>query len=173
MKDALAPFHLQLAGPAARPQGHPDHAFVLDALAIGEYPTPADAVWLRRVAGISTVLSLQDDIDLDRKGLSIESLEAAYAAVGLRFARHPIPDGDGDALRARIDAVVGSLAELLDAGERVYLHCNAGLNRAPTIAIAYIHVARGISLEAACAAIKARRPCVPYMRTLLARYGSG
>ena len=41
--NGLPPLHLQLAGPAARPHGHPDHHFVVDGLAIGEYPTPEDA----------------------------------------------------------------------------------------------------------------------------------
>ena len=169
-RDGLPPLHLQLAGPAARPDGHPDHAFVLEALAIGEYPTPEDADWLRDARAFTAVVNLQDDIDLDRKGLSLRALENAYRRHGLRFIHIPVPDGDGDALRARLDEAVRVVAELIDAGGRVYLHCNAGLNRAPTVAIAYLHVHHGHSLDAACALVKSRRPCVPYMRVLQAHY---
>lgn len=166
------PLHLQLAGPAARPSGHPDHAFVLEHLAIGEYPTPEDAAWLRGAQAISAVVCLQDDIDFDRKGLSLRALERAYADHGIGFHHVPMPDGDAEVLRARLDETVALVAGLLARGERVYLHCNAGLNRAPTVAIAYLHVHRGHTLEAACTFVKARRPCVPYMRTLAEHYGA-
>ena len=58
-------------------------------------------------------------------------------------------------------------------GDRVYLHCNAGMNRAPTVAIAYLHVHHAMSLGAARDSVKQRRHCVPYMRVLEARYRSG
>src|SRR5579862_5211944 len=86
----LPPLHLQLAGPAARPNGHPGHAFVFDQLAVGEYPTPEDAFWLRETAAVTAVVSLQDESDLDRKGLSLASLERAYAAQGIAFHRLPV-----------------------------------------------------------------------------------
>jgi protein-tyrosine phosphatase len=166
----LPPLHLQLAGPAARPNGHPDHAFVLDHLAVGEYPTPEDAAWLRHTPAISAVVCLQDDVDLDRKGLSLPALRRAYDAHGIGFHRIAVPDGDAEQLRLRLDDTVALVADLLARGERVYLHCNAGLNRAPTVAVAYLHVHRGHALDAACRLVKARRPCVPYMRMLFAHY---
>lgn len=164
------PLHLQLAGPAARPNGHPDHAFVLADLVIGEYPTPEDAAWLRAAPAVSAVVCLQDDVDLDRKGLSLRALERAYATHGIHFHRVPVADGDAEVLRARLDETVALVAGLLARGERVYLHCNAGLNRAPTVAVAYLHVHHGHTLEAACNLVKARRPCVPYMRMLSDHY---
>lgn len=169
----LPPLHLQLAGPAARPAGHPDHAFVLPTLAVGEYPTPEDAAWLRHTCGIGAVICLQDDLDLDRKGVELRALLAAYRRVGIAMQRHPVADGDAAALCAALDVVLQSLHGFLAAGERVYLHCNAGLNRAPTVAVAYLHRHHGLSLDEACAAVKARRPCVPYMRALRLHYGAG
>ena len=44
------------------------------------------------------------------------------------------------------------------------------MNRAPTIAIAYLHVHRGLGLHAARDFLKQRRHCVPYMTVLEARY---
>ncbi len=169
----LPPIWLQLAGPAARPSGHPDVAAIASGLLIGEYPVPHDAAWLRAVHGISAVLSLQDDADLARKGLELGELERAYGAHGLQFTRIPIPDGDGAALARELDAAVDLVAGLIEQGERVYVHCNAGLNRAPTIAVAYLHVHHGHTLQAACALVKAQRPCVPYMRVLEAYYAAG
>lgn len=168
---SLPPIHLQLAGPAARPSGHPDYAFVLESLAIGEYPTPEDAAWLRSGPRIDVVLSLQDDVDLARKGLVIADLERAFTRVGMQLQRIPVPDGDAAALRARLDEAVAVLAERIGRGQRVYLHCNAGQNRAPSVAVAYLHVHHGYGLAAARDHVKAARPCVPYMRALEAHYG--
>jgi hypothetical protein len=168
---ALPPLHLQLAGPAARPAGHPDHSFILPALAVGEYPTPEDADWLRHTCGIGAVISLQDDLDLERKGLRLSALHRAYANATIAFARYPVADGDAAALCAAIDAVVADLDRRLAGGERVYVHCNAGLNRAPSVVVAYLHRHHGLGLDEACAAVKARRACVPYMRALRAHYG--
>jgi len=167
----LPPLHLQLAGPAARPAGHPDHAFVLPSLAVGEYPTPEDAGWLRDVCRVSAVISLQDDLDLARKGVSLEALRRAYRGAAIAFSRYPVADGDAVALRAVLDAVVADVHQRLAGGERLYLHCNAGLNRAPTVAVAYLHRHHGLGLDEACAAVKAQRACVPYMRALRAHYG--
>jgi protein-tyrosine phosphatase len=166
----LPPLHLQLAGPAARPAGHPDHAFVLPSLAVGEYPTPEDAPWLRAACGIRRVVSLQDDLDLERKGIRLNDLLAAYRRVEITLDRYPIADGDAGALCAALRSVLWGLHGSLAAGERVYLHCNAGLNRAPTVAVAYLHRHHGLSLEDACAVVKAQRPCVPYMRALHAHF---
>jgi Dual specificity phosphatase, catalytic domain len=167
----LPPLHLQLAGPAARPKGHPDHAFVLPDLAIGEYPTPEDAAWLRDAQRIDAVVSLQDDADLDRKGLRFGVLRSAFAARAITLHRLPVADGDAEQLRSRLDDAVSLLAALHRDGRRVYLHCNAGLNRAPTIAIAYLHVTHGLLLDDARDLVKSRRPCVPYMRVLQRHYG--
>jgi protein-tyrosine phosphatase len=157
--------------PVARPAGRPECAQILPNLLVGEYPTPDDAHWLRALQGVTAVLSLQDDADLASKGLELAELERAYDAHALRFHRMPVPDCDGDFLQARLDAIVARLHQLLDAGDRVYLHCNAGMNRAPTVAIAYLHVHHKMPLVAARDFVKARRACVPYMRVLEARYG--
>lgn len=157
-------------GPVARPAGHPEFGLILPNLLVGEYPTPDDACWLRAAQGVTAVVSLQDDADLASKGLELADLERAYRAEQLRFHRIPVPDCDNEILAARLDDIVGVLDSLLRAGDRVYLHCNAGMNRAPTAAIAYLHAHHAMALRAAFDFVKQRRHCVPYMRVLEARY---
>jgi len=120
---------------------------------------------------VTAVVSLQDDADLASKGLRLHDLERSYRTHGVGFHRVPVPDCDNDILAARLDETVRLLHEILSCGGRVYLHCNAGMNRAPTIAIAYLHACTGRSLFEARAFVKERRHCVPYMRVLEARYG--
>jgi atypical dual specificity phosphatase len=146
---------------------------ILPKLIIGEYPTPEDAGWLQSAHGVTAVVSLQDDADLASKGLHLASLVAGYRAHGLEFERFAIGDCDTDALRAQLGTVVHVLDGLLRRAERVYLHCNAGMNRAPTVAIAYLHARRGLTLLEARDLVKQRRHCVPYMSVLEAHFREG
>lgn len=161
----------QIWGPARRPSQRPDCSVILPHLLVGEYPTADDASWLRDDQAVSSVVNLQDDGDLASKGLRLGDLEAAYAAHGMPFHRIPIPDCDREVLQARLDDTVRLLATLVGAGHRVYLHCNAGLNRAPTMAVAYMHVHYGLPLAAARDFVRSRRHCVPYMQVLETHYG--
>jgi protein-tyrosine phosphatase len=160
-----------LVGPPPRPSARPGLSVIRAGLLVGEYPTPEDAAWLRDEHGVTAVVSLQDDADLASKRLRAAELEDACAELGVAFARLPVTDGDPDALAARLPELVARLHALIAAGERVYLHCNAGYNRAPTAAIAYLHVHRDMPLDGACEAVKARRSCVPYVTALRQRYG--
>ena len=160
-------------GPVGRVGVRPDCTRILPNLLVGEYPTPDDTAWLQAEQGITTVFSLQDDGDLASKGLELRDLEHAYQRAGLRFERMPVPDCDTEFLTARLDAIVATLHQFLAQGDHVYLHCNAGMNRAPSIAVAYLHVHRAMPLASARDFVTARRACVPYMRALEARYGTG
>ena len=157
-------------GPPPRPGGRPGLSVVRAGLLVGEYPAPADAPWLRDVHGVSAVVSLQDDADLASKGLVLRQLEEAYRRHGLGFHRIPVPDGDDRHLIAHVHEIAALIARLVGDGERVYLHCNAGFNRAPTAAIAYLHLHEGLSLADARDHVKRCRPCVPYMRALEAYF---
>jgi len=165
------PRAIGMMGPPPRPGGRPSVSVIVPALLVGEYPTPEDAAWLRTEHGVSVVVSLQDDADLACKGLVLSALENAYCRHGLGFHRIPIPDGDDRHLAARLGDIVALLGRLVDAGERIYLHCTGGLNRAPTAAIAYLHAREGLSLEAARDTVKRARHCVPYMRALQEHFG--
>ena len=155
---------------AVRPHGRPDLSVILPDLLVGEYPHPDDVAWLHATHGVTSVLCLQDDADLASKAIRLGDLAMAYQRVGVGFDHLPVPDCDLDTFAVRIDAIVVRLHELLGAGERVYVHCNAGMNRAPTVAVAYLHCHRGLSLDAARDWVKQRRACVPYMTLLESRY---
>lgn len=163
-------YWFRVSGPGLRPGGRPDLTRLLPNLVVGEYPVPADAEWLRDEHGITAVLSLQDDGDLASKDLDIAHLERTYHAHRLEFRRVAIPDGDMAAFAERLDAAVTALSQFLDRGKCVYLHCNAGMNRAPTVAIAYLHVHGALPLHRARDFVKQQRACVPYMHLLESRF---
>jgi protein-tyrosine phosphatase len=140
-------------------------------LLIGEFPRVEDISWLRQEFGITAVQNLQDDQDLALNGLRENDLARAYSQNGMRMVRTPIQDGSADAMASRLSDALGELERLIDTGERVYLHCNAGLNRAPTLAIAYLRAHCEMSLDEACAHVKARRACGPFMTILEDYFG--
>jgi protein-tyrosine phosphatase len=160
-----------LGGGAVRPSP-PRLDRVLARLYVGEYPNIADVEWLRDAHRVTAVVCLQDDADLASKRVRLADLRTAYDAAGVAFVHLPVADGDAEALAIRLPAIVEAVATRIDAGDVVYLHCNGGMNRAPTAAIAYLHVRHGLPVAAALEFVKRRRTCVPYVRALELAYGA-
>jgi protein-tyrosine phosphatase len=156
---------------ATRLRGRPSVTEISPGLLVGEFPRPDDIAWLKSEFGVTAIHNLQDDEDLALNGLRERELAEACRASGVKFVRTQIQDGSADAMAERLADTLGALAGLIGAGERVYLHCNAGLNRAPTLAIAYLRAHGDMSLDEACAHVKARRSCGPFMTILEDYFG--
>lgn len=139
---------------------------ILPNLFVGEYPRLNDIAWLKQIYRITAVLSLQDADDLALKGLDPFLLQRTYKQHQVEFCRVPIPDFNSGAFSLALPIALSRLEESLASEHRVFLHCNAGCNRAPTLAIAYIHASSQMSLIKARDYFEARRPCAPYMRIL-------
>ena len=159
-----------VGGGAVRPST-PRFDRILPQLYVGEYPNVVDVPWLRDAHGITAVVNLPDDADLASKRLRLADLRAAYAATGIAFDHLPVPDGDAEFLADRLPTIVEHVHCHVEAGAVVYLHCNGGLNRAPTAAIAYVHVHHDLPLAAASEFVKERRLCIQYVRALDLCYG--
>jgi len=159
-----------IGGGAVRPS-RPRLDAILPALVVGEYPNLVDVPWLRDEHGVTAVVCLQDDADLASKRLRLADLRAAYAETGVAFDHVPVPDGDPEFLATVLPIIVEIVRDRVERGATVYLHCNAGMNRAPTAAIAYLHVVGGFPLPDAVEYVKARRSCIPYVRALDLCYG--
>jgi atypical dual specificity phosphatase len=144
---------------------------ITDYLLVGEYPRAHDIEWLGSEHRVTAIHNLQDDEDLRINALDIAALREASARHGIKHVRTPIQDGSADDMADRLRAALEDLAILVGANERVYLHCNAGLNRAPTLAIAYLRAHGGMSLDEALAHVKRRRSCGPFMTILEDYFG--
>ena len=156
---------------ATRGDRRPHVSEISSELLVGEYPAPEDIEWLKDTWNVAAVHNLQDDEDLRHNGIDLGALRAGYNAHGIGFHRTPIQDGSADAMAARLEVAIRDLRRLVDAHGRVYLHCNAGMNRAPTLAIAFLRAHRRMSLDAALALVKARRACGPFMTVLEDYFG--
>ena len=148
----------------------PDLSRVAETLWVGEYPRVADVAWLKSERGVTAVVSLQHESDLWAKGVSLVELEDEYRRHRIEFRRVPVEDYDEAGLDVSLSEAVAAVDELVRGGHTVLVHCNAGYNRAPTIAIAYLCTHRGMRLADAVEHLKSCRPCVPYVTMLRRRF---
>ncbi len=88
-------------------------------------------------------------------------IERDDAALGLALAQYlhlPTIDDDApslDHLRQGVDFI----QNVIQSGGKVYIHCGAGVGRAPTMAAAYL-ISQGHSLDEALAMIRKPRPFI-------------
>lgn len=88
-------------------------------------------------------------------------LEKDDAALGLDLARYlylPTVDDQAPSIE-HLDQGVEFIREVIGAGGKVYIHCGAGVGRAPTMAAAYL-LSEGHSLDEALALIRQARPFI-------------
>jgi protein-tyrosine phosphatase len=143
-----------------------DVSAILPKLLVGSSPTSTEDIDRLRREGITAVLNVQTDEDMACWGLNWDRLERYYREVGVEVRRVPVRDFDPDDLRRNLPWCVQVLDELLHQGRTVYVHCNMGVNRSPTIVIAYRHWVQGWSLEEATAHVTRCRSCDPYVEAI-------
>jgi len=137
---------------------------ILPQLYVGSCPKDtAEIVRLRRDYGITAVLNLQTDDDFRFWHIDGEQLESQYRSLGIEIRRVPVQDFHPDDLRRKLPECVQTLDRLLGEGHKVFVHCNAGINRSPTTVIAYLHWCLGWDLEEALRHVTNRRRCDPYI----------
>lgn len=140
---------------------------VLPQVVIGSYPeTPQDIDRLAREFGVTAVLNLHTDEDIDDLSVPWALLEDHYRRSNIEIRRVPITDFDHDDLQTCLPQGVRELAELIDAGHTVYCHCTAGIGRSPSVVVAYLHWIEGHDLDQAAMLIQQRRPCSPDLRAI-------
>jgi atypical dual specificity phosphatase len=128
-------------------------------LVIGTCPMqPADVARLQKGARVDGILSVQHDDCLAYWKIDDAAMQKAGQKAGLRMVRVPIRDFDVEDSRRQLPKAVAALAGLRQTCNRVYVHCTAGLGRAPVTVIAYLVFFEGMVPEAAFEHVKARRP---------------
>ena len=137
---------------------------------VGPYPSdPFFIATLAEEVGIRGLVSVQTDDDLAILRLNWSALEAFITNRGLALARVPIRDFDNRALGRGLPEAIAAVHFFRSTGRRTYLHCTAGLNRSPSVAVAYLVAHRGLTLDEAWAQVTEGRRCLP-ARKVLARW---
>lgn len=130
---------------------------------------PQNSIDVSRLAQmkITSVISLQSDADLKSHNIDWNKLQSAYREFDIYVQRFPIIDFDEVDLGQKLPAPVKALNTVLALQHRVYVHCNAGICRAPATVLTYLCHYRGMSKEEGLEYIRKERPQVhPYMNAV-------
>ncbi|KAK4480395.1 hypothetical protein RD792_013467 [Penstemon davidsonii] len=140
-----------------------NYNFIRPDLIVGScLQTPEDVDKLRSI-GVKTIYCLQKDSDLEYFGVDIAAIrEYANNCGDIQHLRAEIRDFDAFDLRMRLPAVVSKLHKAINQnGGVTYIHCTAGLGRAPATALAYMFWIQGYKLSEAHQLLVSKRPCFP------------
>ena len=155
---------LSFASPESRVRPVINFNQIQPQIFVGTYPQSAlDIDRLRMGPGVTAVLNLQTEEDFQVLGVRWERLMERYLEHDLVVQRYPIRDFDRDDLREHLPGVAGLLNDMLAIGHRVYIHCTAGVGRAPAVAIAYLAWHKEWDLERAYEHVREARKCDPYI----------
>lgn len=130
-------------------------------LIVGSCPREvADLMVLQQNTGATALLSLQHDECLEKQDIDYPRHVRHGHRLGLILARVPLRDFDVDDQQRGLPKAVRALHQLLQQGCRVYVHCTAGLNRAPLVVSAYLLLVEGLSQDAILELWQRTRPNV-------------
>ncbi|KAM6584323.1 hypothetical protein CsatB_011325 [Cannabis sativa] len=140
-----------------------NYNFIRPDLIVGScLQTPHDVDKLRAI-GVKTIFCLQQNPDLEYFGVDIGAIQE-YASTfdDIEHLRAEIRDFDAHDLRLRLPAVVSELYHAVNRnGGVTYIHCTAGMGRAPATALAYMFWVQGYKLDEAVKLLLSKRPCFP------------
>ncbi|XP_020880641.1 phosphoglucan phosphatase DSP4, chloroplastic isoform X2 [Arabidopsis lyrata subsp. lyrata] len=140
-----------------------NYNFIRPDLIVGScLQTPEDVDKLRKI-GVKTIFCLQQDPDLEYFGVDIRSIQAyAKKHSDIQHIRCEIRDFDAFDLRMRLPAVVSTLYKAVKRnGGVTYVHCTAGMGRAPAVALTYMFWVQGYKLMEAHKLLMSKRSCFP------------
>ncbi|XP_042487004.1 phosphoglucan phosphatase DSP4, amyloplastic isoform X2 [Macadamia integrifolia] len=140
-----------------------NYNFIRPDLIVGScLQSPEDVDKLRKI-GVKTIFCLQQDSDLEYFGVDISAIQQyAKQFDDIQHLRARIRDFDAFDLRLRLPAVVSKLYKAINRnGGVTYIHCTAGLGRAPATALAYMFWVQGYKLSEGHSLLLSKRPCFP------------
>ncbi len=127
---------------------------------LGIMARPRSGDWLEdeihgwQIEGVDTVVSLLEQDEIDDLGLSDEPLLCRVQAI--EFIRFPIPDRGLPTSLDGAATLAETLARKINEGQKVAIHCRAGIGRSSTIA-ACVMLRLGYNADAAFRLIESVR----------------
>jgi len=124
-------------------------------------PAPLDDGDFQQLENLKITAIFSVENPQEGTGDAIDSERKAAIRSGMRFENLPVTDFDRPELARKLPECVQTLEALLVRGETLYLHCTAGVNRSPTVAVAYLYWVQKWPLAKALAHVRGCRNCVP------------
>lgn len=135
---------------------HFGFAEVGDDLLMGAYPQDADDVAALGAAGVTAVFNLVQDVEYELQG-GRDACAVALGEAGIREERVEVVDY-GNLQPGHIELATKTVLQWLDEGERVYVHCRAGMQRSATVAAAIVALHEGVAPLEALDRVRRRNP---------------
>ncbi|KAJ4786909.1 hypothetical protein LUZ62_038155 [Rhynchospora pubera] len=145
-----------------------NYTVIRENLIVGSQPQkPEDIDHLKEEENVAFILCLQQDSDIEYWGIDFNSIQNRCKELGIHHMRSPARDFDPDSLRSQLPKAVSMLEWAISQNKgRVYVHCTAGLGRAPAVAIAYMFWFCNLNLNVAYNELTSKRPCGPNKRAI-------
>mmetsp|Transcript_11457 Transcript_11457/g.19382 ORF Transcript_11457/g.19382 Transcript_11457/m.19382 type:complete len:304 (+) Transcript_11457:792-1703(+) len=107
---------------------------------IGSYPILETDVLKLQQEGVTAILNLQTVKDLGHRGYTWSKLVQLYEEKGIQKSMHyPIDDQDEAEYQTHVLTAAQYLNDLTkNQGHKVFIHCNSGISRSPTVLLAYM-----------------------------------
>jgi len=129
-------------------------------IAVGASLSHAEDIDFLESVSVMAVVCLQSEEDITDTDLA--PLRTRCDVLGIHHIRVPIIDFDPEDLLASLDDAVAAVQAEVERGRKVYVHCNVGLNRSPSVVIAWLVAHRGMALQDATDWLMERREVFPY-----------
>jgi len=141
---------------------------ITDEIFIGPYPQRTEDIDKMHEAGVTAVFDVQTDEDKIQRQIPWDLLVAHYKKVGVELCRFQIRDFNPDDLRVQLRFATKAFEALINNGKKVYVHCTAGMGRAPAVVVTYLCWVKKMEAAEAEALVKKMRPvAVPNMMVIV------
>ena len=106
---------------------------------IGPYPQLEEDTQLMKESGITGVFNVQTDADIEHRGINWPRMQGYYKERNIEAIHFPIQDFNEEDLTARLFEGAKCLDDMINRqGLKVYVHCTAGMGRAPATVLVYL-----------------------------------
>lgn len=126
-------------------------------------------------AGVTGVLNVQTEIDINHRGINWPKMLDFYRENGIKAVLFQIHDFNEEDLKDKLKKGADILNQMLnDEGLQVYVHCTAGMGRAPATVLTYLCLHQGWDPDEADTFVKQYRkvstPNLRAVKAVLAKY---
>jgi len=105
---------------------------------LGPFPRSEADVQVIAKAGVTGVLCVQTEDDMEWFRVDWPKMQKLYASVGIKPVHFPITDFDDRDLSENLIAGANELNCMRQDGLTVYVHCTSGMHRSPAIVVTYL-----------------------------------
>ena len=132
---------------------------------VGSALSPLEDVLHLKRLNVTAVICLQSDEELKERDVDLAEIQSWYSDNNIVMHHFPINDFDEVDMTKKIGEPINTLNTLLSDKQKVYVHCNAGICRAPAVVLGYLCHHEGMNFGEALRQIQIARPIASPFRT--------